>query len=224
MDFQNIFTPADIGIADGDLAVKTAGAQKRGVENIGAVGCRDDDDAFVGAETVHFHEQLVKRLFAFIVTAAHAGASVAADGVDFINEDNRRGVFLCLVEQVADTRSADTDIHFYEIGTGNREERNVRFAGNRTRKQGFTGTGRADKQHAFRNSRAQSVERLGIFEEFDDFLQFFFFLVRTGDIGKRGFALIVAALFHARLAEGKRTVVFILDRLVHFAEHNEHQN
>ncbi len=43
-----------------------------------------------GAEAVHFAEDLVERLLALVVPAAEAGAALPADGVDFVDEHDRR--------------------------------------------------------------------------------------------------------------------------------------
>ena len=48
----------------------TTSAAKRGVEDVVAVGRRDDEDAGIGFEAIHFDEQLVQGLLAFIVAAA----------------------------------------------------------------------------------------------------------------------------------------------------------
>ena len=49
------------------LSVETPGAQQCLVEHVGTVGGSQHDDAAVVAETVHFGEQLVERVFALIV-------------------------------------------------------------------------------------------------------------------------------------------------------------
>jgi len=87
---------------DHDPAVETARAQQRRVEDIGPIGGRDQDHAVVGLETVHLHQQLVEGLLAFVVAAAEPGPAVAADGVDLVDEDDARCVFLSLLEEVAD--------------------------------------------------------------------------------------------------------------------------
>lgn len=56
----------------GDLAVKPAGAQQRRVEDVGAVGGREDDDASIALKAVHLGQQLVDRLLALVIAAAHA--------------------------------------------------------------------------------------------------------------------------------------------------------
>ena len=88
MDAKDRFTAVDIGITDHDLTVESTGSQECGVEDIGTVGRRDHDDALVCAEAVHLDQQLVERLLTLIVTAAETRASLAADSVDLIDEDD----------------------------------------------------------------------------------------------------------------------------------------
>ena len=45
-----------------------------------------------GLEAVHLGEHLVQRLLALVVPAAEAGAALAADGVDLVDEDDRGGL------------------------------------------------------------------------------------------------------------------------------------
>ena len=47
VDVENIFSSLYVGIVYCDLTVKSAGTEKRGVEYIGAVGCRDNDNAVI---------------------------------------------------------------------------------------------------------------------------------------------------------------------------------
>ena len=114
----------DVGAADqvgglhGDLPVETARAQQRRVEHVGAVRRGDQDHPAAHVEPVHLDQQLVEGLLAFVVAAAHAGAAVAADGVDLVDEDDGGRGLLGLLEQVADPAGADTDEHLDEIGAG----------------------------------------------------------------------------------------------------------
>ena len=77
-------------------------------------------------EPVHLDEELVQGLLALVVAAAHAGAAMAADGVDLVHEDDAGGVLLRLLEQVADAARADADEHLDEVRAGDREERHAR--------------------------------------------------------------------------------------------------
>src|SRR5215471_3721424 len=160
----------------------TTWAQQRRIEYIGAVSCRDKNNAFIGFEAIHLDEQLVERLLALVIAAAETGATMPADSIDFVNEDNTRRILLGLLEHVADTACAHTNEHFNEVGAGNGEERHVGFAGNRARDQCLAGARWADQQYAARNASAQALEFSGIAQELDDLLQILFSLVDTGDI------------------------------------------
>jgi hypothetical protein len=171
VDAEDFLAAVHIGQADGDLAVETTRAEQRGVEHVRAVGGGDDDDALLGVEAVHFDEQLVECLLAFVVTAAHAVAAVAADGVDFIDENQAGRVLFALFEHVADAGSADADKHFDEVRAGDREERHIRLAGDGAGEQGLAGAGGTDHQHALGDRAAEFLELARIAEEIDDFKQ-----------------------------------------------------
>ena len=78
---EDVLATLHSGQGDGDLAIETARTQQRGIEHIGPVGGGDDDDAFLGVEAVHLHQQLMERLLAFVVSAANAVAAAATDRV-----------------------------------------------------------------------------------------------------------------------------------------------
>src|SRR5271170_2632306 len=99
---------------------------------------------------------------------------MASNSVDFVDEDDARGILLTLFEQIAHAAGAHADEHFHEVRPGNREERHIRFAGNRPREQSLAGARRADEQHALWNASAELLEFLRIFQELDNLLQLFF--------------------------------------------------
>src|SRR5438105_1111070 len=98
---------------------------------------------------------------------------MAPDRVDLIDEDDARRILLALFKQMADAAGADAHKHLDKIRSGDREERHVRFAGDRAGEQRLSGPRRADQQHAFWNPAAKLLEFLRLAEEFDDLLQFF---------------------------------------------------
>src|SRR6202008_2200555 len=110
-------------------------------------------------------------LLALVIAAAEAGAAMAADRVDLVDEDDAGRVLLGLLEHVADAAGTDANEHLDEVGTRNREERHIGFARDRTRNQRLAGTGRADQEHATRNAAAQALEFAGVAQELDDLLQ-----------------------------------------------------
>ena len=128
MNAQNAFAPAHIGPCHDYAPVETARPQQRRIENIGAIGGRHQNDAFISVETVHLHQQLVQRLLALVVSAAEACAAVTSYGVNLVNEDDAGSGLFTLLEQITDAARADADEHLDEVRAGDREERNVRLA------------------------------------------------------------------------------------------------
>ena len=182
MHLEDLLAADDVGVRHHDLAVEAARTQQRRVEHVGPVGGGDQDDAFVGLEAVHLDQQLVQRLLALVIAAAEAGAAMAADRVDFVDEDDAGRVLLGLVEHVADAAGADADEHFDEVRAGNGEERHVGFARDGARQQRLAGAGRADQQHAARDLAAQPLELLRVAQELDDLLEIFLGLVDAGHV------------------------------------------
>src|ERR1035437_9491577 len=109
MNATDFLAALDVRTSDDDTAIEAAWTKQRGIENIRPVGRGDQNHALVGFETVHFDQQRIQRLLAFVVTASQAGAAMAAHGVYFIDEDDAGRIFLALFEQVAHTACADAD-------------------------------------------------------------------------------------------------------------------
>ena len=141
---------------DGHASVEAARAQQRRVEHVGAVGRRQHDDALAAGEAVHLGQDLIQRLLAFVVAAERARATRAANGVQLVDEDDRRGRLARLLEQVAHAAGAHADDHLDELAGAHAEERHVGLAGDRPGQQRLAGAGRADQQHAlgYRAARA----------------------------------------------------------------------
>jgi hypothetical protein len=181
---EDLLAAADVRQRHHHLAVEAARAQQRRIEHVGTVGGGDDDDAGGALEAVHLDQQLVERLLALVVAAAEAGAALAADRVDLVDEDDAGRVLLGLLEHVAHARGADADEHLDEVGAGNREERHLGLAGDGLGQQRLAGAGGADHQHAARNASAELLELGRIAQELDQFGHFFLGLVAAGDVGE----------------------------------------
>ncbi len=156
MNLEDLLPTLPVGPVDDDLPVEAAGAQQGGVEDVGAVRGRDQDDVVLQLEPVHLDEELVEGLLALVVAAAHARAAVTTDGVDLVDEDDAGARLLGLLEQVAHARGADADEHLDEVGAGDREERHPGLAGSRAREERLAGAGRAVEQHALRDARTRA--------------------------------------------------------------------
>ncbi len=207
VDLQNVLAPLDVGIADVDLAVEAAGAQQRGIENVRAVGRRENDHALVRAEAVHLHKELVERLLALVVAAAEAGAALTADRVDLVDENDAGSGLLGLLKEVAHAARADADVHLHKVRAGDGEELHARLARDRAGEQRLARARRSDEQHALGDARADIDEALRIAQEVHDLAQFLLLLVRAGDVGKGGLAGALAAVLEGRVAELRHAVV-----------------
>ena len=117
MYLQDGLAADHIGIIYDNAAIEAAGAQKRGIQYIASIRGGHHDYAFVVRKAVHFHQQLIERLFAFIVTAAQTCAALTANRIDFIDEDDRGSVLFGFGEQIAHAARAHADEHFNEIRT-----------------------------------------------------------------------------------------------------------
>ncbi len=219
VDAQDALAAFHVGAVDHDLPVEPARAQQRRVEDVGPVGGGDQDDAALDVEAVHLDEQLVEGLLALVVAAAETGATVPADGVDLVDEDDGRRVGLRLLEQVAHPRGTDTDEHLDEVRTGDRVERHAGLAGDRTGQQRLAGAGRAVQQHALGDLRADRLELGRILEELLDLLELLDRLVGAGDVGERGLRGVLADQLGLGLAEVHDPRAATL----HLGEHEEQQ-
>ena len=182
VDREDLAAAATVGPVDDDLPVEAAGAQQRRVEDVRPVGRGDQDDVLVDREAVHLDEQLVQRLLALVVAAADAGAAMATDRVELVDEDDARRGLLGLLEQVAHPARADADEHLDEVGAGDREEGHAGLAGDGAGEQRLAGAGRPVEQHALRDARAERLEASRVGEELLDLLQLLDRLVDTGDV------------------------------------------
>ena len=184
MDFEDLLAADDVGVRHHHLAVEAPGPQQRRIEHVGPVGRGDQDHALIGLEPVHLDQQLVQRLLALVVAAAEPGAAMAADRVDFVDENDAGRVFLALLEHVAHPARADADKHLDEIRARDRKERHVRFAGDGARQQGLAGAGRTDQQHALGNFAAEPLKLLRVLQVLDDLFELLLGFVDPGYVLK----------------------------------------
>ena len=182
---QDLVTADEVGQRHDDLSVEPTGTRQRRVENVGSVRRRDNDDLVVGLEAVHLDEDGVEGLLTLVVPAAGESCAAAPpDGIDLIEEDDARRILLGLLEQVADTRGADTDEHLDEVGAADREKRHVGFTGNRLRQKRLTATGRAHEQNTAGDAPTKPLKLLRCLEEFYDLLDLFLGLLDAGDVSE----------------------------------------
>ena len=201
MDVQDAFPAFDIRQTNRNRAVEPARAQKRWIENIRSVGGSQDDQLVMHVKSIHFHQQLVQGLFTFIIDCAQPGSTAAADGIHFIDEDNRRSYLHSLSEKITYPAGAYTDKHFHEFGSADTEERDSRFSGNGSGEQGLAGSWRSNQQHTVRNASAQIMVFFRVAQKIDNFSQFLFGFICAGYIFERHCRMIACILAGFATAE-----------------------
>src|SRR5205809_8009179 len=115
MDAQNLFTSTDIRERHYDPPVKASRTQKGRIKHIRPVGGGDQNNSLIRLKAIHLHQQLVQSLLAFIVPAAQASATVTADSINFVDEDDAGRILLSLLKQVADPACAHAHKHFNKV-------------------------------------------------------------------------------------------------------------
>ena len=168
MDLQDVVTADHVRGIDRDLPVEAPRAQQRGVQDVRTVGCRNQDDVGLHVKAIHLDQKLVERLLTFIVTAAKTGTTVTTDSVNLIDEHNRWGVGLGLLEQIPHSRGADTDKHLDEVRTGDGVEGHAGLARNGASQQGLASPGRSVQQDALGDLGAHGEELCRLGEELLD--------------------------------------------------------
>ena len=128
---------------------------------------------------------MIERLLLLVVPARKgADAPGAAERVEFVDEDDRWRLLVCLLKQVSHPRRADADEHLDELRTGYREERHLGFASHGLGQQGLAGAGRTDQQHALGHASPEPAVVGRAFQEVDNLAQFVLGFVDAGDVGK----------------------------------------
>ncbi len=114
MNLEYCQSAIPVGSFDSHAAVEASRAQERFIESIRSVCGSDYDDSLANIKTVHLNEQLVQCLLALIV-AIDAGATLATNGIDFVDKDDAWRRFLRLVEKITHATGAYTHQHFYKL-------------------------------------------------------------------------------------------------------------
>src|SRR5207237_8251002 len=158
---------------------------------------------------------LIERLLLLVVaTDAHRSRATSSDGVELIDENDRRRKLPRLLEEVAHPRRADADDGFHELACRDGDERHPGLTRHRAGQQRLAGPRWADEQHTLRYRAAQPLILLRLTKKVDDLDELLFRVIDSGDIGKRGGGSLgvnhscpAAAETHdARAARGARRV------------------
>ena len=183
VNLQDRGAAAGVGSLDRDPAVETTRAEQSRVKHVCPVGGGEHDHALARVEAVHLGEDLVERLLLLIVAPdPQSRGAAAADGIELVDEDDRRRCRACLCEKVTDARGAYTHDRLHEFRRCNAEERHLGLARDCAREQRLTGARRADQQHALGHVAAQALVLLGLAQKIDHLLELGLHLVDAGDV------------------------------------------
>src|SRR4029077_19667475 len=92
MDLEDLETALLRGPIDSHMAVKAARTQQGRVEDIGPIGRRQYNHALIRREAIHLGQDLVERLFPFVMAPSQPGASDAPHRIDLIDEQDAGAV------------------------------------------------------------------------------------------------------------------------------------
>src|SRR5258708_23111963 len=101
---------------------------------------------------------LIQRLLALVVTTHYAPVATLADRIQLVDEDDAGRLGVGLGEQVTDPGRSNPDEHLNELGAGEREKRNTRFARHRSSEKRLSRAGRSHQQHTFGNPSAEPAK------------------------------------------------------------------
>ena len=164
--YRSPFGP--VGQRDDDLAVEPAGPAQRGVQGVRPVGGGQHHDPAGVLESVHLGEQLVQGLLPLVAADHATGVAAGAEGVDLIDEHDRRRAGAGLLEQVPDPGRPQADEHLHESRARYRQEGDVGLAGDRAGEQGLAGARWPRHQHAARAAGPGLVIAAGVAQVVDD--------------------------------------------------------
>mmetsp|Transcript_32540 Transcript_32540/g.85517 ORF Transcript_32540/g.85517 Transcript_32540/m.85517 type:complete len:316 (+) Transcript_32540:1383-2330(+) len=155
IQLQDLLATGDVGQRHGHAVVEAAGADERAVERLGEVGRREYDHACVLLEPIHFHEELVEgHLHRLLVLRI----AVRPNGVDLIDEDDRRRVGLRILEDLPQTGLGLTRALGHDLGAIDRLEVHACLRLDGLCHHRLTRARRANEQHASRRTHSNLVK------------------------------------------------------------------
>ena len=156
------------------------------------------------------------------MAAAQSGAPGPADGIQFVNENQRRRGLAGVQEHVPYPGGADTHKHFDKFRGADAEEGHLCLAGNGARQKRFAGARWPHQKHTFGHFGTQGPVFFRRFEEIDDLRDLAFRRFDPGDIIQRGGGGFPSGQAGFRLAVVERAAA-LGDSFLGHAPEPEHQ-
>jgi hypothetical protein len=99
VNLKNLKTAGRVRDTNVDLTIETAESSKGGVDRVGTVGSSHHDDVGAGLHTVHEGKELRDDSSLDLTVGL---LTLGGDRVNFIDEDDGRGVLLSLLESLSE--------------------------------------------------------------------------------------------------------------------------
>ena len=107
------------------------------------------------------------------------------DSIEFVDKDNARSLFLCLLKHIAHSRRADTDKHLDKIRAGNREKRDLGFTRYCLGQKRLARSRRTHHQHALRDLAPEPLKLARVLQKIDNLGNLSFGFFNASDVGER---------------------------------------
>ena len=204
MHLENLFSAFFIRPVHEDVTIEPSRPEQRGIQNLGPVCGRHQDDAHIWVETVHLHQELVEGLFPFIMTPHGSEASGFSQGIQFIDENDAGRLLFGLHKKVPHPSRTETHEHLHKLRSAQAEERHAALSCNRLGQKSLPGSRWTYEQDPFWHFAAQFRKLRGLLEEFNHLHQFLFGFIHTGRVFKGDVQLILHVDFGLVFAQGHK--------------------
>ena len=159
VDLEDLEPPFLVRDPDLDLAIKPPAPPQCRVEGVGDVRGTDHHHLPPPFQAVHQGEELGDD------PALHLALGIlplGGDRVDFVDEDDRRGVLLGILEDLPELPLALPVILAHDLGAREGDEVGIHLVCHRLCDQGLSGPRRAVEEHALRRLDPEPFEELGM--------------------------------------------------------------
>mmetsp|Transcript_123087 Transcript_123087/g.193193 ORF Transcript_123087/g.193193 Transcript_123087/m.193193 type:complete len:205 (+) Transcript_123087:859-1473(+) len=191
----------DIWQVNWNATVKSTRAGQSIVKDISTVCGSKNNYSSVALETIHLGENLVKRLLSLIISACLlATCTLPANRIDFVKKNNAWCIFLGLTEEVANTRSTNTNEHLHKFRTRCANEGDARLPCDRTCHKSLACARWPLHDHAFGDLCANRSILGRILQKVHNFSQFLLCPIATSNITELNTSFRLQLDFRFRLA------------------------
>lgn len=117
-----------------DLSINTARSNQSRVQGLNLISSHENLDISAVIEAIKLIEEFQHSPLDFSFATRCRIVSLGTDGIDFVNEYNRRGMFRGNLENLANQTGAITEVFLDQLTTHNAKESSAGLVGNCFRK------------------------------------------------------------------------------------------